>query len=153
MLVLTDSVSHPHIFNQCCSLLAVFMWIWESHSLLFTHYSLSCVPDTLLWWWWSLCFCISVIMWWFLLFLSETLGHKLVHWGASVMNLLLLTVPPLHSPVLEPDLHLKQQENGEEFLLNLWSQIFFLARLDCSSRQGNVCVSVHHFSPTTVGLT
>lgn len=91
-------------------------------------------------------------MWWFVLFLSETLGHKLIHWGASVMNLLLLTVPPLHSPVLEPDLHLKQQENGEEFWFNLCSQIFFLARLDCSSRQGNVCVSVHHFSPTTVGL-
>lgn len=54
-----------------------------------------------------------MMMRWFLRLLSEALSHKLVHWGASVMNLLLLTVPPLHSPVLEPDLHLKQQDNRD----------------------------------------
>lgn len=34
------------------------------------------------------------------------------------MNFLLFTVPPLHSPVLEPDLHLKQQRNSIFFLKN-----------------------------------
>lgn len=31
------------------------------------------------------------------------------------MDLLLLTVPPFHSAVLEPDLHLKQREKGGDF--------------------------------------
>lgn len=95
------SVYHTHVLtsSHCCTLQFIF---------------LSCVPDALLWWW-PLCLCVSVILGWFLLFLSKTLGHELVHWGASVMNLLLLTVPPLHSAVLEPDLHLKWHKNREEF--------------------------------------
>lgn len=93
-----------------------FMWILRQSLavLLAALWSLTCVPATFLWWRWAPCFCVSVIVELFLLLLSETLGHKLIHWGTSIMNLLLLTVPPLHSPVLEPDFYLKQQENRNE---------------------------------------
>ena len=73
--------------------------------LLSTHYSPSCVSDTLVWWWF-LCLCASVILRWIFLFLCETSGHELIHRGTG-MNLLLLTVSPLHASVLEPDLHLE----------------------------------------------
>ncbi|KAJ7997866.1 hypothetical protein DPEC_G00216600 [Dallia pectoralis] len=33
-------------------------------------------------------------------------GHELLHWGSATVGLLLFTIPPLHPPVLKPDLHL-----------------------------------------------
>lgn len=66
------------------------------------------------------------------------------------MNLLLLMVPPLHSAVLEPDLHLKQQENGDAFQLNLCSVLIFSHTINLDLGMAMPVCLYHHFGPTTV---